>query len=262
MSAIEVHSVVEGARGGTTVVLANSLGTTTRMWDPQVPTLAAGRRVVRYDARGHGRSPVPPGPYTIEQLTDDLLALLDRLDVERAHLVGLYLGAMTAMSLAAERPDRVASLSLLCTSARLGPEQLWIDRAHTARTQGMRVLAPTVVEGWFTARFRAEHPDRAGAMQKMVESIPAEGYAGACAAIQHMDLRERLPSITAPTLVIAGADDPATPPEHGRLIADSIPGSRFEVIEGAAHLANIEDPARVTEVLVGHITDAEEADRG
>ena len=262
MSAIEVHSVVEGARGGPTVVLANSLGTTSAMWDPQVPTLASGRRVVRYDARGHGRSPVPPGPYTIEQLADDLLALLDRVDVERAHLVGLSLGGMTAMSLAAERPDRVASLSLLCTSARLGPEQMWIDRAHTARTQGMRALAPPVVERWFTARFRAEHPDQAAAMQKMVESIPAEGYAGACDAIQHMDLRERLPSITAPTLVIAGAEDPVTPPEHGRLIADSIPGSRFEVIDGAAHLANIEDPARVTGLLVEHITDAEEADRG
>jgi 3-oxoadipate enol-lactonase len=99
-------------------------------------------------------------------------------------------------------------------------------------------------------------------MKAMVESVPAEGYAGACAAIQHMDLRERLPSITAPTLVIAGADDPATPPEHGRLIADSIPGSRFDVIDGAAHLANVEEPARVTELLVEHLTDAEEADRG
>jgi 3-oxoadipate enol-lactonase len=262
MSAIEVHALVEGARSGATVVLASSLGTTLQMWDPQVPTLASGRRVVRYDARGHGRSPVPPGPYTIEQLSDDLLALLDRLDVERAHLVGLSLGGMTAMNLAADRPDRVASLSLLCTSARLGPEQMWIDRAHTARTQGMRVLAPTVVERWLTARFRAEHPDQAAAMQKMVESIPAEGYAGACDAIQHMDLRERLASITAPTLVVAGADDPATPPEHGRLIADSIPGSRFEVIDDAAHLANIEDPARVTELLVEHIDDAEEVDRG
>ena len=248
MSPIQVHSVVEGTRSGPTVVLVNSLGTTSRMWDPQVPTLAAGRRVVRYDARGHGKSPVPPGPYTIEQLADDLLALLDRLDIERAHLVGLSLGGMTAMSLAAERPDRVTSLSLLCTSARLGPEQMWVDRAHTARTQGMAVLGQAVIERWLTPRFRAEHPDRATAMQKMVESTPAEGYAGSCDAIRHMDLRERLPSITAPTLVVAGSEDPATPPEHGRLIADSIPGSRLEVIDGAAHLVTIEEPARVTEL--------------
>jgi 3-oxoadipate enol-lactonase len=260
VSPIQVHSVVEGARSGPTVVLVNSLGATSRMWDPQVPTLAAGRRVVRYDARGHGRSPVPPGPYTIEQLADDLLALLDRLDVERAHLVGLSLGGMTAMSLAAERPDRVVSLSLLCTSARLGPEQMWLDRAHTARTQGMAVLGTTVIERWFTPRFRAEHADQVAAMQKMLESTPAEGYAAACDAIQHLDLRERLPSITAPTLVVAGSEDPVAPPEHARLIADSIPGSRLEVIDGAAHLANIEEPARVTDLLVEHITEAEEAD--
>jgi 3-oxoadipate enol-lactonase len=261
VSPVEIHAVVEGSRSGPTVVLAGSLGTTMQMWDPQVPSLAAGRRVVRFDARGHGRSPVPPGPYTIEQLADDLLALLDRLDVERAHLVGLSLGGMTAMSLAAERPDRVAGLSLLCTAARLGPDP-WAGRAHTARTRGMAGLGPAVVERWFTARFRAEHPDRVAAMQQMVESTPAEGYAGACDAIRQMDLRERLPSITAPTLVVAAAEDPATPPEHGRLIADSIPGSRLEVIDGAAHLANIEQPDRVTELLLEHIADAEEADRG
>jgi 3-oxoadipate enol-lactonase len=202
---------------------------------------------------------VPPGPYTIEQLADDLVALLDRLDVERAHLVGLSLGGMTAISVAAERPDRVASLALLCTSARLGPEQLWIDRAHSARTQGMTVLGGSVVERWFTPRFRAEHPDEAAAMQKMVESTPPEGYAAACEAIQHMDLRERLASIMAPTIAIAGSEDPATPPEHLRLLADSIPGARLEILDGAAHLANIEQPGRVTALLLEHIADAEEA---
>jgi pimeloyl-ACP methyl ester carboxylesterase len=126
----------------------------------------------------------------------------------------------------------------------------------------MAVLGTTVIERWLTPRFRAEHRDQTAALQKMVESTPAEGYAGACDAIQHMDLRERLPSITAPTLVVAGSEDPAAPPEHGRLIADSIPGSRFEVIDGAAHLANIEQPARVTELLLEHIAEAEEAHRG
>jgi 3-oxoadipate enol-lactonase len=260
VSPIEVHHVVEGNRGGPTVVLVSSLGTTHRMWDPQVPSLASGRRVVRYDTRGHGRSPVPPGPYTIDQLADDLVALLDRLDVQRAHLVGLSLGAMTAMSVAAERPDRVTSLALLCTSARLGPEQLWVDRAHSARTQGMAVLSQAAVERWFSPRFRAEHPDQVTAMRKMVESTPAEGYAACCEAIRHMDLRERLASITAPTLVIAGTEDPSTPPEHLRLIADSIPGSRLEVFEGVAHLANIEEPGRVTALLLEHLAAAEEAD--
>ena len=158
------------------------------------------------------------------------------------------------MSLAAERPDRVSSLTLLCTSAQLGPEQLWIDRAHTARQQGMAVLGSSMVERWFTSAFLAAHPDQADKMREDLEDTPAEGYAGACEAILQMDLRERLASITAPTLAIAGAEDPATPPEHLRLIADSIPGARFELIDDAAHLANLEQPARVNALLLEHLS--------
>ena len=202
---------------------------------------------------------MPRGPYTIELLADDLIALLDRLDVERAHLVGLSLGGMVAISVAAERPDRVASLALLATSAHLGPEQMWIDRAHTARTQGMAVLGGSVVERWFTPRFRAEQRDEVAAMQKMVESTPAEGYAAACEAIRHMDLRERLASIMAPTIAIAGAEDPVTTPEHLRLIADAIPGARLEIVDGAAHLLNVEEQGPVTALLLEHLSDAEEA---
>jgi len=256
VSPIEVHHVVEGARGGPTVVLAHSLGTSMRMWDPQVPSLASGHRVVRYDARGHGRSPVPSGPFTIEDFADDLLQLLDRLDVERAHLVGLSLGGMAAMSLAADRPDRVSSLSLLCTSAQLGPRQLWIDRAHTARQQGMAVLGSSMIERWFTPGFLAAHRDVVAGLRAVLEDTPPDGYACACEAILNMDLRERLASITAPTLAIAGAEDPATPPEHLQLIADSIPGARLEVLDDAAHLANLEQPARVNSLLLEHLAGA------
>jgi 3-oxoadipate enol-lactonase len=253
--AVAVAHEVAGA--GPTVVLSNSVGSTRGMWHPQVPALvAAGYRVISYDARGHGASPVPPGPYSMDDLADDLLALLDTTDTERAHVIGLSLGGMTGMRFAAKYPDRVASLAVLCTSALLGPPQFWLDRAAAVRAGGTGSIAEAIVGRWFTAATRQAEPEKVAAAIEMVSSVPAEGYAGCCEAIAAMDLRDELPRISAPTLALAGADDPATPPDHLEYIAKSVPGASLVVIPDAAHLANLERPAQVNAALLEHLNAA------
>ena len=254
MNPVEVHHVVQGPDDAPVVLLSNSLGSTYEMWDPQVAALAQRFRVVRYDTRGHGRSPVPPGPYTIDDLVDDVAALLDRLGVERAHVVGLSLGGMTAMRLAAREPDRVDRLVVLCTGARLEPVSAWTDRAATVRAHGTAAVAGPVVERWFTPGFLESHPDERSRYQEMVAATPAEGYAGCCEVIAAMDLRPDLGSISAPTLAIAGADDPATPPARLEEVASGVQHGRLLVVPDAAHLANLQQPGAITPAIIEHLT--------
>jgi 3-oxoadipate enol-lactonase len=253
MTAVEVHTVVTGREDGPVVVLSNSLGSTYRMWDAQVAALQERYRVVRYDIRGHGYSPVPDGPYSIDDLADDLVALLDQLGIGRAHLVGLSLGGMTAMRVAARNPDRVDRLALLCTGAALPPASGWTDRAATVRAGRSAAVAKAVVERWFTPGHLAAHPDVREAHEAMVAATSAEGYAGCCEAIAALDLRDDLASIKAPTLAIAGADDPATPPAKLEEIAAGVPHARLLVVPRAAHLANAEQPAIITPALIAHL---------
>jgi 3-oxoadipate enol-lactonase len=253
MSSIDVHSVISGRADGPVVVLSNSLGSTHRMWDAQLADLEQRFRVVRYDTRGHGDSPVPFGPYLIDDLADDMVALLDRMEVERAHIVGLSLGGMTAMKVAARNPERVDRLVLLCTGARLAPASGWTDRAATVRTHGTAAVAAAVVERWFTPDYLAAHPEIHAESRAMIERTPAEGYAGCCEAIAVMDLRDDLPSIAASTLAIAGADDPATPPATLKEIADGVKDGRLLIVSHAAHLANAEQPDTVTSAVIEHL---------
>ncbi|WP_019926828.1 3-oxoadipate enol-lactonase [Nocardia sp. BMG111209] len=254
MNAVAVHHVVAGPAGGTPVVLSGSLGSDLRMWEPQVRALtAAGYRVVRYDHRGHGDSPVPSGPYTLGDLGADVVALLDRLDVPAAHVVGLSMGGMVGMWLGEYAPQRIRTLTLCCTSAALGPPESWAARAATVRAEGMRSIAEAVVQRWFTPAWRAAHPDRIRWFEDMVAATPAEGYASCCTAIERMDIAGGLPDITAPTLVISGAEDPATPPEHGRRIAAGIARARFEIVSPGAHLATAESADAVSDLILGHL---------
>jgi len=245
--------VVDGPADAPTVVLANSLGATWSMWDQQLEPLTQQFRVIRYDARGHGDSPAPVGPYSIDDLTDDVVALLARIGVERVHFVGLSLGGMTGLRLAARHPDRVDRLVVLCTSALLGPPAIWTDRAALVRAQGTAAVADAVVSRWYTKTFAEAHPAVVAAAAAMVATISPEGYAGCCEAIAAMDLRADLPSITAPTLAIAGADDPATPPDHLEAITAAIPLARLLVVPDAAHLAPAEQPAAVTAAILDHL---------
>ncbi|MEV7096549.1 3-oxoadipate enol-lactonase [Amycolatopsis sp. NPDC051045] len=255
MSAVRLHRVVAGPADGPVVVFGGSLGSDLRMWEPQVaPLVERGFRVVRYDARGHGASPVPPGPYELGDLGADVLALLDELGVARAHLVGLSLGGMTGMWLGVHAPDRIASLVLCCTSAKLGPPSMWAERARTVRAEGTAAVAGAGVSRWLTPGYIERHPDRAEFLRAMIAAVPAEGYAACCGVIERMDQLGTLPKISAPTLVIAGADDPATSPdEHARPIAEGIPGARLEVVANAAHLGNYEQPAEFTRLILDHL---------
>lgn len=253
MSAVAVHAVASGRAAGPVVVLSNSLGSTHRMWDAQLAELEQRFRVVRYDTRGHGESPVPAGPYTIDDLADDLIAVLDRFGVERAHLVGLSLGGMTAMRVAARNPERVDRLALLCTATRIPPAAAWAERAETVRARGSGSVAASVVQRWFTPEYLVARPDIRLTSEAMVAATPAEGYAGCCEVIAVLDLFNDLASITAPTLAIAGADDPATPPERLDEIATGVKEGRLLVVPHAAHLANVEQPGLVTAALIEHL---------
>ncbi|MCW2714502.1 MAG: 3-oxoadipate enol-lactonase [Frankiales bacterium] len=254
--AVELHAVVEGRPDAPVVLLLGSLGSTLEMWEPQVPALAEHVRVVRVDTRGHGRSPVPPGPYSIDDLVDDAVALLDRLGVATASFVGLSLGGMTAMRLAAREPHRVDRLALLCTSAHLGPASSWAERAATVREHGTVAVAPVVASRWLTERKRACDPTAVAELERMIAGTPSEGYASCCEAIGAMDLRADLPLIAARTLVVAGAEDPSTPLPHLRLIADGVAGAELLVLPSAAHLANLEQPEAVNAALLAHLCGA------
>lgn len=251
-----LFAVAEGPADAPVLVLGSSLGTTSQMWQPQVGALARRFRVVRYDHLGHGASAVPAGdgaPCTIDDLGTELLRLLDDLGTRRVSYAGLSLGGMVGMWLAAYAPERVNRLALLCTSARLGPERMWRERAATVRSAGTAAVAETVVSRWFTPAFAADRPSVVQRYRVMLSATPAAGYAACCEAIAAMDLRPELPRIQAPTLVVAGADDPATPVEQAREIAGMIPGARLDVVPGAAHLANVEQPERITRLLLAHL---------
>lgn len=258
MTAVAVHHEVIGPTGPTTdaptVVLSNSLGTDHHMWDAHIPLLSEHARVVAYDTRGHGRSPAPSGPYSIDDLADDLVALLDTVGAERAHLVGLSLGGMTAMRVAARNPDRVDRLTVLCTSVHLPPASGWRDRAAAVRAGGTESVVDAVVEGrWYTAGFVAAQPDHVARAKAMFNGTSPEGYAGCCEAIAEMDLTDDLRSIVAPTLAIAGADDPATPPPHLDAIARGVRQGELLVVPESAHLANDEQPAAIGAAIVDHL---------
>jgi 3-oxoadipate enol-lactonase len=251
---VALHHEVAGPEDAPVVLLGSSLGTDLRMWDAQVPQLARSLRVVRFDHRGHGRSPVPPGPYEIADLAGDVLALMDDLGVRRAHHCGLSIGAMVGMWLGANAPERVDRLVLLCTSAHMPPASAWAQRAAAVLEAGStEPVADTVVDRWLTPPFAAEHPEVRARLRDMLVASPPDGYAACCRAIERMDLRGDLARIAAPTLVVAGAEDPATPPEHQELIAASIPGARLESVPRAAHLAAAEQPAAVTRLILEHL---------
>ena len=254
MTAVPVRYRVEGRPGAPTVVLVGSLGSTLDIWDPQVPTLGEHLRVVRYDGRGHGGSPVPAGPYAIDDLVDDLIGLLDTVEVERAHLVGLSLGGMVAIRMAAREPARVHRLALLCTAAVLAPPQAWAERAALVRTEGTGAVADAVVGRWLTDATRLAHPEQVRQLVAMITATSDEGYASCCTAIERMDLRGDLPRIGAPTLVVAGAEDSSMPRAYQEAIVAAVPGARLQVVEQAAHLASFERPDVVNALLLDHLT--------
>ena len=252
-SGATLHARVEGiaAVNAPTVVFANSLGTDMRLWDAILPLLPDSLRTVRFDKRGHGRSSVPPAPYTMADLVSDAEAVGDELGVRDCVFVGCSIGGMIAQGLAGKRPDIVGAAVLSNTAARIGTPQLWADRVSAVREHGIEALADGIIERWFTRPFResgAVRPWRA-----LLVSTPVEGYAGCCEAIAGADLHATAAALRLPVLGIAGSEDGATSPDLVRGTIDAIPGARYQMIRQAGHLPCVEKPEEFADLLTAFL---------
>ena len=248
-----LHAVEDGPADAPVLVLGPSLGTDTGLFDPQVAEFARSHRVIRYDLRGHGGSQVVPGPCTIADLAGDVLALLDDLDVDRFSYAGVSIGGAIGQQLALTVPDRLDRLAIIASAARFADPPSWTVRAAQVREHGTEVLVPSRTGTWFTAEWAGQEPAAAERLLDMLRATPAEGYAACCEAIGRMDQRRDLPGIAAPALVVSGSDDPATPLSHQRVIAETIPGARWEILEPAAHLATAEQPQAALRLILDHL---------
>ena len=235
------------------VVFSNSLGTTGQMWDAQAAALSGHLRVLRYASRGHGETPAPPGPYSIADLAGDVLALLDRLELDRVSFCGLSIGGMTGMWLGVNAPDRIDRLVICCTAMQLPPPDMWVERAALVRREGMEAVINATIERWFTPEFPKRNPEAVKRIRETFLRTDPEGYAGHCEALAEADMRGELGAIRAPTLVIGGEDDPVGTPERIAAIADEARGSRLVILPEARHLAAVECSDAVTRELEQHL---------
>lgn len=232
------------------LVFSHSLACDHSMWDPQVDAFS-DFRVLRFDTRGHGASSAPVGDYTLELLADDVKGLLDALSVQRCHFVGLSMGGMIGQQFALRHPGRFASMTLADTTSRYPAEarSVWDERLAVVRARGMDAIVPSTLERWFTAPFREREPEAVARIAQLIRSTPVAGYAGCAFGIARINLTARLATIDCPTLVIVGDSDLGTPRPMAEEIVRSLPGSRLHVIERAAHLSNVEQPAEFNRVL-------------
>ena len=249
---VSLHYQFDGDPAAPVLMLSNSLGTDLGMWSPQMGVLTQSFRVLRYDTRGHGQSNVPPGPYTVAQLGRDVLGLLDALEIPRAHFCGLSMGGVTGMWLGVHAPQRVGSLALCNTAAKIGTPDIWNARIDAVRAGGMDAIVPAVLGRWFTPAFLAQASPELAAVRAGLESTPPDGYVACCAAVRDMDQRDAIAGIRAPTLVIAGTHDLATPPGDGRFVAQRIPDARYVELP-ASHLSNIEAAGGFNAALTGFL---------
>jgi 3-oxoadipate enol-lactonase len=239
---------VGGDDASPVLLLSNSLSCDSSMWDDQLARWSRRFRVVRYDPRGHGRSAAPPGPWRMDDLGRDALAVLDHLGIARAHFCGLSMGGMVGMWLLTHAPERIDRAVLANTSAHMGPPELWNGRIKLAQEGGIEATVEPTVKRWFPAAFHASAPATIDRMREMIRRTSVAGYVGCCEAIRDMDQRESIRAIGRPTLVVIGANDPATTPEAGRGIHAAIPGAEVAVLE-AAHISNVEQPEAFTQVV-------------
>jgi 3-oxoadipate enol-lactonase len=255
VNGIDIAYRFDGAEDAPVVTLSNSLAADLGMWDSQVEALAPTYRVLRYDTRGHGRTSAPEGPYSMTMLTADLVALWDALGIERGAFCGLSLGGMVGQQLGIEHRGRLTGLVLCDTIARWpeGTSAIWEERMGVARERGMAPLVEGTIERWFTAPYRDRRPPELERIAAMIANTPAAGYVGCASAILGIDFLDRLPAISVPTLVVVGADDPATTPARAREIHERIPGAELAVIDDAAHIANVEQPAAFNRTLISFL---------
>jgi 3-oxoadipate enol-lactonase len=244
---------LDGSAGAPVLVLVNSLGLSLDMWDPQVPRLATRFRLLRYDCRGHGRSAVPIGPYSLDQLGRDLLGLFDALEIETAAICGLSLGGMIALWLAANHPARLTRVVLANTGARIGTDTTWKERIEAIQQGGLAAVRDTVVGRFLSAAYRQRHPEVNQWVANMLMATPPAGYIAACEALAAADLHDALPRLRLPCLVIGGTADQATPPAQSEELQSAIPGSELALLPGAPHLSNVEQADTFTALLAAFL---------
>lgn len=241
--------------GKPALLLSPSLGTAMALFDPQIEAMASRFSIVRYDPRGHGASAVPPGGYSLDRLGRDVIELLDYLELDRVHYAGVSLGGMTGQWLGYRAPERLNGLILANTSAYMGPPAGWAGRIATVLADGMAPMVDPVLERWFTPAYRASDTVNVERIRALLLATDARGYAGCCVAIRDMDMRPMASLIRARTLVIAGAKDPATPPEHAELLATAIPGANLITLD-AAHLSNVEQATMFNDAVASFLESA------
>lgn len=248
---IETYCEVHGRQDAPWLVLGHSLACSVRMWDGQIAAFKDRYRVLAYDARGHGASDAPPGPYSLELLAADLKALLDALQVKNPHFCGLSMGGMIGQTFALEYPGVLRTLVLADTTSRYPAEALpvWEERIRTAEAKGMEPLAQPTLERWFTESWRRSNPEALERIRSLIVGTPVAGYVGCSRAIPKINLSARLRELRCPVLVIVGENDPGTPVAMAREIHENAPGSRLVVIPGAAHLSNVEQPESFNRAL-------------
>ena len=252
---ITMHYELEGPESASVVTLSHSLATDLSMWDPQVAVLKSGYRVLRYDTRGHGDTDAPEGPYTLEQLAEDVKALLLALDIPKTHFMGISMGGMIGQTLALKDPGMLQSLILCDTSSRIPEEALpiWEERIGLAQKQGMNAVVESTMERWFTASFRRKPLASLDKIRGMIRATPLKGYVGCSRAIMKLNLTERLREIALPTLIVVGEEDPGTPVAASEAIHKQIKGSELVILKSAAHLSNIEQQDAFNTAMLGFL---------
>lgn len=252
---IAINHLLEGPAGAPVVTLAHPLAARLELWDAQARALRDRYRVLRYDARGHGGSDVPPGAYTLDQMADDIVSLLDTLGIRSTHFVGLSMGGCVGMTTALRHPDRIASLVLADTTSRYAPPQaaMWDERIRTAETQGMEPLIEPTMRIWFTERFRETAKPAVDRVRDMLRGTDTRGYVGAIRAIASVNLTDAIAAIRCPTLVIVGRDDPGTTVAMAQVMRDRIPGAELAVLPDAAHCSCVEAADAFTAALTGFL---------
>jgi 3-oxoadipate enol-lactonase len=246
---VSIHYEITGDAGLPTLVLSHALGANLAMWEPQAAALASHFRLLRYDTRGHGASTLPPEPFSIADLGQDVLNLLDTLQIARASFCGISMGGLIGQWLGIHAPGRLQKLILSNTAAKIGTEDGWNTRMAAVLRDGLPSIIPGALERWFTAGFRAAHPAAVAAIGAMLQSTDAKGYIANCAAIRDADFRAALQAIQAPTLVIAGSYDQGTTPADGQFLAENIAGSAYVELS-AAHLSSVEAASEFNAALL------------
>jgi 3-oxoadipate enol-lactonase len=247
-----LHCIVSGQDSGPWVTLAHGIATDLTLWHDVAAILGRTCRVLSYDARGHGLSEAPVGPYSLEMLGDDAIGLLDQLDIRRTHFVGLSLGGMVGLRLALDHPDRLSSLAC-CDARASAPEEYknnWRQRQAAVREGGMETMVEPSMGRWFAPGYRTRQPERAREVEAMVRNTAPDGYRGCAAALEHLDYGPRIASITVPTLYLVGAHDQGAPPATMRAMHEATPASRYVEIADAGHLSCVEQPDAVAEALL------------